>query len=553
MKHKSANAPKDSSRAMRRHALFSLIVAVMIGIAGWQSPPASDAGSLTPAMYLPLIDNAIGAGAGATQTAEAQTATAAATAMPSATTTSTPTATATATSEPAHTVEVSGTVYLRPRYAQETVIHEPVAYVIVLDTSGSMNLNFDGEALDGVSTLQCGPSSDPTRQAKYQQDHARCQQIDALWLPKSERRIMIVKAALMNFIDQLSADDTMQIVASSSAQVGAITAAWEPGTPAGRQNLKDAVLNAGKTNNDPDQTSGGTTSASGLNIASQLLPSLPPNAPNGQPYTSRVLFLTDGVANHFLNQNGNPAGFGWYNDGRDNPACASRWDIADAPECQVGLTNTNPQIERPISAMVTQSNGLKQTSTVYVLALAGVNPLGLSDVASQAVFPYYSEASTPAVVTLVLDEIVSSVTYSSCVPGGGTSWLNDIDGAHMVSDPAKRALLGLPADTSVYGYAYLYAQNGQTLQSVPVLKAALTGELSYTFTQVAAGTYTQQAFVAYQGDDQPTPIARAYNWILLPDLSHATSRTFTLVSQTPGTMPLDPLYLDLNGAVCGIS
>jgi hypothetical protein len=480
MKPPSIDHDMARARTSRRLALFSVAVAVLVAV-GWQSSPASGADDRIPAMYLPLIDHHTGDGATTTATAEA-TASPTATATPSATATSTP-----------QTIDVNGAVYVRPKH-HVLKASSPLAYVVVLDTSGSMNLNFNGEAKDGAATLQCGPSNDPARQAKYQQDFARCQQIDAMWLPKSERRIYVVKAALMNFIDQISSNDSMQIVASSSERVGTTTTGWEIGTPAGKQGLKDAVLNAGLTNNDPYQTSGGTTSASGLNQARQLLSSLPAQAPNGQPYIPRVIFLTDGVANHFLNAAGNPAGFGWYNDARDNPACQNRWDLSVAAECQVGTTNTTPSILRPINAMVNEADEIKQINggnlQLYVIAIADFNTLGLPNVASQPSFPYYAEARTPDTVNLILDAILDGAATSTCVPSGGTSWLSDIDGAHTVSDPAERALFNLPADTSIYGYAYLYNTNGQSLQAVPVRKDAQTGKLSYTFSQVAAGTYS---------------------------------------------------------------
>jgi hypothetical protein len=545
------------ARTTRRLALFSIVIIVLIAL-GWQSAPASSAGDRLPAMYLPLIDYDMGNQATATATATVTpSVTATATLTPSATATGTPTATATATATatgtPSQPVDLIGTAYVRPiHHILET--SQPVAYIVVLDTSGSMNLNFDGEALDtdGVTKLQCAPSVDPAHQAKYEQDFTRCQQIDAMWLPKSERRIAILKAALMNFIDQLSTNDLMQIVASSSAHVGATTAGWEPGTPVGRQNLKDALLNAGKTANDPYQTSGGTTSATGLYQARQLLQSLPAQAPDGQQYRSNVLFLADGPANHFLSATGNPAGFGWYNDARDNPTCQNRWDLSVAVECQIGMTNTNPQIERPITAMITQAFALKQASTVHVVAVASVPGTELRQVASQATFPYYAEANTASMVTEQLNAIQSITASSSCAPSGGTAWLSDIDSAHTISDPAERARLGLPADTSVYGYAYLNTVNGEPLQVAPVRKNTQTGELIYSFPQVAAGIYTLQAFVAYRGDDQPTPVARSYNWILFPNLSHDTSRTFSLAPpQSVGTaVALEPLYLDLNGSVC---
>jgi len=134
------------------------------------------------------------------------------------------------------------------------------------------------------------------------------------------------------------------------------------------------------------------------------------------------------------------------------------------------------------------------------------------------------------------------------------TWLNTIDATHTITDTNERSSFGLPVDTSIYGVAYLRDTNGQTLQTAPIRGDATTGALNYTFTNVAPGTYKLEAFVGYKGDDQPTPIARIYSWILFPDLSHASSRTFVLVpGSLGGTVALAPVYLDLNGSVCPIS
>jgi hypothetical protein len=137
------------------------------------------------------------------------------------------------------------------------------------------------------------------------------------------------------------------------------------------------------------------------------------------------------------------------------------------------------------------------------------------------------------------------------VPGGGTTWLNTIDATHTITNTVSRTAFGLPADTSVYGYAYLRDTNGLPLQTAPIRGDATTGALSSIFTNVVPGIYKLEAFVAYLGEDTPNRIARVYSWILFPDLSHALSRTFVLVPGSPGgTVPLDPVYLDLNGSVC---
>ena len=130
-------------------------------------------------------------------------------------------------------------------------------------------------------------------------------------------------------------------------------------------------------------------------------------------------------------------------------------------------------------------------------------------------------------------------------------WLNTIDATHTITDTSQRSAFSLPADTSVFGYVYLNNSNGQLLQTAPIRGDTATGALSYTFTNVVPGIYKLEAFVAYLGEDTPNRIARVYSWILFPDLSHALSRTFVLVPGSPGgTVPLDPVYLDLNGSVC---
>jgi hypothetical protein len=138
-----------------------------------------------------------------------------------------------------------------------------------------------------------------------------------------------------------------------------------------------------------------------------------------------------------------------------------------------------------------------------------------------------------------------------CVPGGGVTWLNTIDATHTIINTVSRTAFGLPADTSVYGYAYLRDTNGLLLQTAPIRGDATTGALSYTFTNVVPGIYKLEAFVAYLGEDTPNRIARVYSSILLPDLTHASSRAFALAPGSPGgTVALEPVYLDLNGSVC---
>jgi len=190
-------------------------------------------------------------------------------------------------------------------------------------------------------------------------------------------------------------------------------------------------------------------------------------------------------------------------------------------------------------------------TVIYVIALAGVPATGLStDVAQQSTFPFYSEAPNPGQVGQIFAAINQSVEDPTCVPAGGANWVGSIGNDRTITDPATRSGFGLPADTSIYGYVYLKDQYGGLLQTAPVTQQ--NGQLSYSFANVAPGTYKLEAFAGYKGDDAPTPISRVYSSILLPDLTHSTSRAFAVdASQTLNSVvPLAPLYLDLNGNVC---
>ena len=453
---------------------------------------------------------------------------------------------------------LTGTIQLRPRYMMPPDSHQPVQYTIVMDTSGSMTWNFLGQAkTSGGTVVQCGSSNDPVREARRVADLSACSSAPK-WSPISERRVYVAKTALQNFINLLESYDAMQIIGFSGSGVGASTTGWVYGDSAGKQTLSDATLKAGASIANPYDVSGGTPSATGLDQARALIAASPNTSTDGREFKKVVIFLTDGVANYFKDDRNPKIGqkqFDWLNDSHDNPSCKDLAGNLEIPSCQIGMTLTTPSFERPITAMASVAREIKNlndgNTVIYVIALAGVPATGLStDVAQQATFPYYSEAIQASQVQQIFDAINQNVTNATCLPGGGANWVGTIDGGHTITNAATRSGFGLPADTSVYGYVYLKDQYGYTLQTSAVIQQ--NGQLSYSFANVAPGTYKLEAFAGYKGDDAPTPIARVYSSILLPDLSHSTSRAFAVdATQTLNSVvPLPALYLDLNGNVC---
>ena len=455
-------------------------------------------------------------------------------------------------------LSVVGTVFVRPREQLPPQIHQPVRYTVVMDTSGSMNWNFYGEAkTSGGTILQCGASNDAARTAKRAQDQTECNANGgAMWTPKSERRVAVAKNALIDFINLLEPYDAMQVIgfAGRTGGVETTTGEWFYGTPAGKQSLQDAVLATGKWNNDVYETEGGTPSATALNRARTLIANAPVKSTDGREFRPVMLFETDGVANYFVKNGNNGSGMTWYNSAKDNPSCENKPGLSEAVECHVGYTNATNPVARPVTAMALEALEIRKTHTIYVIALGGVPATGLStEVASQSTFPYYSEATDASQVPDIFAAINQSVEEGTCIPAGGTTWFGVIDAAHTVTNATDRSKFSLPADTTVYGYVYLKDAYGQTVKpATPIKHDPISGQLSFAIADVTPGTYKIEAYVAYKGDDVPTQIARKYSWILFPNLSHDDSRTFNLSpSQTLNSaVALDPLYLDLNGNVC---
>ncbi|HET9221628.1 MAG TPA: hypothetical protein VFO07_03955, partial [Roseiflexaceae bacterium] len=429
--------------------LFTVLaVAILLASLSAGSPPL--AAENNTAYYLPIIARPGDGAPSPTTTATAQpSATATATTQPSPTVTSTPSATATATTQPSPTATqtsqvvqgIRGQVRVKPRWAVTT--QQPVAYEVIFDVSGSMSWTFAGMGWRNGRAIDCNAVSS-------------CSNADA-WPDKTLRRIHIVKQALNQLIDAMGAEDTMRIVTfagnlssdfDNQRAIDMLTKAWPTsGWSGDKALLKASALDAGATQGDPYLPNGRSANPVGIAAGAQDLARAPTNAPNGQPYQHVVIFLTDSVANVFLD--------GEISHGDD--ICPANVNAPNLVACQIGTTADGRL--RPVSAMIEQAQLLKQsrpTLPLYVLAIGVVDTTGMEQVASTPNMLFH--ALEPAQMSPMLAQIQAQVRISLCTPAGGDSWVDQIDAAHT---PAFAPPDTLPA--GVFGYAYLYDQQGNPL------------------------------------------------------------------------------------------
>jgi hypothetical protein len=453
-----------------------------------------------------------------------------------------------------NTLGINGAVFLKPRWGQPQN-GQPIAYQIIMDVSGSMSWNFQGQGnLNGTGAVrQCEafdgavPQSCPNGGGDY-------------WKTASERRIYVLKNALTGpngFIESMRAYDTMRIITFTTDNSNNVNVNTGPSWSTDKAALKQTVMDAGKVNNDPYRTSGGTPGASALQKAyNVLVSSPPPAATNGQPYKNVVIYMTDGVANMFLTGN-------VVNYAKDIcPEYNGDSRALNSPRCQYDALGMAPSSygPRPISAMILQAANMKSafsTLQLFVLALGQVNVLGLDQVASDPSLVF--AARDPSVVNLVLDQIQAKAE-GPCIPMTAAQWQSHIDSGHTANLPALNLPLG------VYGYAYLYDSNhvpvsvpwtgqgtdprGSNVNAIPITQDGPGEQLGYTIPSqngLAPGNYFLQAYVAYKaalpdGDGA----SRIYDQ-MKPGLTTEQEYAFTLTpSQVLGSsVVLDPLKLQL--------
>lgn len=453
-------------------------------------------------------------------------------------------------------INVTGSVFVRPRHETFPDADQPIDFVVLLDVSGSMSLNFRGESnyRGRGNTVLCSKPKDYTGTPAIQNCGSK------FWYKEEEeRRIYYAKQALMSFVDEMDENDAMQIIAYSS-RYGVDNI--EPvntralGTTAGKAELRETILEAGereiKGTTEPYITEGGTPSATGLRKARELLADAPETAPNGDDYKRVVVFLTDGVANHFVEK---VDVYGeknvWKNSAKDEQRCEDLGNKAQEDVgCQSGYVLTDPSIPRPITAMTLEAGELKTgaDATVYAMMMGAAPTTGLEEqVASSNQYPWYSVADDGADVEDILLKINETARNDVCIPAEDT-WKDVIDSANAPSSLPDYDYLG--ADT--FGLAVLTDPvSGEELYEGYVRHDEATGKLSYFIPGVEPGTYELRVWLGYKGDDDKTRIYKKF-YDYRGDLSYSSTLTVqvTQADALNDTVVAPEAYMELDGHVC---
>lgn len=445
---------------------------------------------------------------------------------------------------PTGTQGLEGIVYVKPNSSANDQIR-PIAYQIVLDTSGSMSWDFAGHGSKGGSH-QCEDANNPGSAHPYRGD---CQGgNDSAWNAVEERRIYVAKQAILDLINGMNEDDIMQVIAYSSGNsaIGGANAKAYPadGMTGDKAELEAAVMSAGDWGQGEYNTVGGTPGAQAMRLTGQLLEKAPDKASDGREYRDVVIYLTDGVANVFLDGSRDmPTGAGEVCEGMPNNKALNTYT------CQVGYTPDNTP--RPVTALIAEANKIKINNngmSLFVVAMGPASNGGLQEVATQSNMLY--SADEPGVVKGIFQAIKSQVENGDCRTDVGT-YVSSIAG-HEVPG-------GLPprfgTEANVHGYVTIGDTTGAEQYRVPIVVDNATGNLVYRIPAepgIPAGTYTMRAFLNYNGNDD---VARTYERITSNvDPEGTTQISFSVPKGSFGVVHDGPrLFLDLvNDSVCPV-
>lgn len=521
--------------------LLLLIVIALLGLAGVRAQSL-----LSNRLYLPLMR--------AAGTPSSPTRLPTATGRPTATATLTPT-------NPPSPVDVSGVVRLRPETAdRQPGIPNPQRYVLVLDVSGSQNMNFAGQGNTNDTVIQCAPGPPGAPPSQF------CGEAQYAWGVVEERRIYVQKQAALRLIDQLNMPgnigytterppDQIALVAYNDSLRMAQPESFLTAAVSDPIALKAAVLAAGSTDNNAYLMDGGTNWAVGLAAAAQRFDAAPLTTEHNTTiysYDEQVIFFVDGVANYFYDptQPNGSGGMSAEHTFAADTACRSLGSavVEDAPCQTTAVGGQYNGWDRPITQGVQISRDLLQNRddrsiAVSVIALGHFPTLGLDDGVAGSPAQFYAARDLEVApdgrtnVDTILETILARSVPIACRPQISEQWIAQVDETHLPTD------IGLPPGT-LGSVTLVHTDNGTRL-TAPISRDADDGTLAFQFSAVPPGVYTLTAEAFYRGDDGVT---RRYAG-LFSDAAFTVSRTITVPEQP---LALGTLDLAFTEDVCAV-
>ncbi|RRR65808.1 MAG: VWA domain-containing protein [Candidatus Viridilinea halotolerans] len=462
--------------------------------------------------------------------------------------------------------ELWGDVAFWPEYKIVPESSQPIQYIVVLDVSGSMSANFNG---------QCNNNNPPLRNPQLvgqPPEFVQCANgptyISAVdgstvsgdtevtgtgpthwWLEERERRIYVAKHAIEAMILQLympgnakyeeapnlyPPDQFGFVVFNTDApSSNAITFSNNQKFTSNPADAISKVINYRNISGENYRVQGGTNAAGGLYRAWQTFQNAPTqvyHAATQRDYTYKrvVIFITDGVANTFLstsdtNLNGGSSRSNTFSESsvvRDENGqiiAGSQWRECNAAgdraielaNCQTTLYGGRHNgMDRPITQAINVSNDLLKSNSieVFALALSSLSATGL-----QSGIPY-SPAHYRSAADLVrnpdgstnVDQIM--LTFQNMVADGRCQ--RGLDPA-PISTFAASSFRSIPLMTggtlSYPNVGQVTIHNSVTNQSFTTfIKVDQDGQLRYRFGErIPPGIYSLNADLYYVNPNEP--------------------------------------------------
>lgn len=460
--------------------------------------------------------------------------------------------------------ELWGEVSFWPEYQIIPNNNRPIQYMVVLDQSGSMSANFDGQCDRGSGNppsqsfygepsrfWQCsnGPLYDSNGDGVGDATAPNNTRVTGTgttyyWSDQDERRITVAKKALETLIKLTNMpgnsgyttaypDDQMALMwftdwvaREGNNEVFTNGKAFT--------NQRDELINkmwARTTGSDRYRTAGGTNGAAALYRAGLILDKAPKTIvhTNGTTYNYKqvVLFITDGVSNQFFHPSESDlkvsqSDWNSYASGND---CRTTYQdkkdlIIEDAGCQTtelgGTYSWNgTTLDRPVTQAIKVSQDILQKSgySVFVLALSNLPATGLAGGIPS--FPNYYKA-VPSLtinadgstnVDTVIREIAGLIDRPQCERGKDPDTTNRITASQFV--PV------LMPDNTTLNYpnvGRVIITNSVTDQTYTTnIVADSAGRLTYKFAKVPPGIYSMLATLYYKHPNEPAGINnRAY-------------------------------------------